>query len=367
MKIALATPLYPPESGGPATYAKLLKEHLGGDRGGEVVCLVKFSDVRHLPSSIRHLRYFWLVLEAARGAQVVLALDPVSTGLPALLAARILGKPFVVKIVGDFAWEQGRQRFGITSSLDAFVLQKKLPFSVQVLRSVETFVAKHAKRVIVPSHYLKGIVNAWGIPEDKISVIYNSIELPELAPQEKSLSSRVVSVGRLVPWKGFEGVIDAVAAIRERADEKLTSTTLTIIGDGPDEDVLKAKGSALLGDAITFSGRLANVETLQTIQQSSVLVLNSSYEGLSHLLIEALSVGCAIIASDAGGNPELIQHEMNGLLVPVGDTVALTNALERILSDEELAARLRAAAKESAKRFNVSTMCAETVALLESV
>jgi glycosyltransferase involved in cell wall biosynthesis len=118
MKLVIATPLYPPESGGPATYAKLLTEHLSADESGaherDFVALVKFSDVRHLPKIIRHSAYFFKVLKAGRSADVILALDPVSTGFPAALAAGMLRKPFVVKIVGDFAWEQGRQRFGIT-------------------------------------------------------------------------------------------------------------------------------------------------------------------------------------------------------------------------------------------------------------
>ena len=99
MKIVLATPLYPPEIGGPATYAKLLEEGLPSS--GIEVALVKFSEVRHLPKLIRHYAYYRRVLAAVRRADAVLALDPVSVGLPAMWAARKAGKPFVVKIVGD--------------------------------------------------------------------------------------------------------------------------------------------------------------------------------------------------------------------------------------------------------------------------
>src|SRR3989344_1930156 len=119
MKLVIATPLYPPEIGGPATYAEILMRELP-KRGVEVE-LVKFSDVRHLPKIIRHYFYYRRVLEAARGADAVFALDPVSTGLPAMRAAKKAGKPFAVKIVGDYAWEQGVQRFGVTLDLDEFV------------------------------------------------------------------------------------------------------------------------------------------------------------------------------------------------------------------------------------------------------
>src|SRR3990167_6273753 len=135
MKLLIATPLYPPEIGGPATYAKLLLEGL--PKKGIEVDLVKFSDVRHLPKIIRHFVYYRRVLKAARSADVVLALDPVSVGLPAMKAAKKADKPFVVKIVGDYAWEQGQQRFGITQNLDEFVKTKNVSLQVHVLRRIQ--------------------------------------------------------------------------------------------------------------------------------------------------------------------------------------------------------------------------------------
>lgn len=366
MKLVLATPLYPPDSGGPATYAKLLREHFpakGQPFGGPGdVVLVNFAEIRHLPRGIRHFVYFLRVLGATRHADVVLALDPVSTGLPALIAACILRKPFVVKIVGDFAWEQGRQRFGITATLDQFVRQVRVPFGAACLRVVQTFVARNATRIIVPSNYLKGIITVWGIRPEKITVIYNSIEVPELSISEERHERSIISVGRLVPWKGMDGIIDAVAKVKN----DIPDASLTIVGAGPDMQSLQQQGSAQLGSSITFTGALGNRETLEKIASNSIFVLNSSYEGLSHLLIEALSLGSAIIATDVGGNPELIDHEKNGLLVPFGDTPALAAAISRLLSDTELAARLRAAAKESAGRFSVPAMIDQTRMLLAS-
>src|SRR3989344_5012189 len=102
-RILIATPLYPPGAGAPATYTKLLEEEL--PKRGFEIAVVKFSSVRHLPKGLSHLAYFWRVLKSGRSADLILALDPVSVGLPAWLAAKILRKRFIVKIVGDFAWE----------------------------------------------------------------------------------------------------------------------------------------------------------------------------------------------------------------------------------------------------------------------
>lgn len=361
MKLVIATPLYPPEIGGPATYARLLFEGLPG-KGIEVE-LVKFSEVRHLPRIIRHYIYYRRVLRAARHADVVLALDPVSVGLPAMKAAQRAGKPFVVKIVGDYAWEQGQQRFGITQNLDEFVQTENVPFPVRLLRRVQTLVARSATRVIVPSEYLKGIVVAWGISSEKIQVIYNAVPLEELGIVPPAVAKLprplVMTAGRLVPWKNMDGVINAVASIPD--------ASLAIVGDGPLRTAFARHASKKLPGRSVLTGMVSHKDTLGAIQSADVFVLNSSYEGFSHLLIEALALGVPTIATRAGGNPEVVTDGDNGLLVPVGDTPALTRALTRILGDEKLRARLSARSKESTKRFSIETMLSATAAALQNI
>ena len=335
MRLVIATPLYPPEIGGPATYAKLLEEGLPG-KGLEVE-LVKFSEVRHLPKLIRHYAYYRRVLKAARRADAVLALDPVSVGLPAMKAARRAGKPFLVKIVGDYAWEQGQQRFGITESLDDFVKHEQTSFFVRRLQQIQTRVAKSAVRVIVPSEYLKGIVMAWGIPEEKITVIYNGIELPESMPvPNRPQGFFVVSSGRRVPWKGFEAIERVVA--REP------------------------------GWHFTLLQGLPRVEALSRAKVADAFVINSTYEGLSHALIEAMMLGVPVVATSVGGNMELIEDGKTGLLVPPGDEEALHRALRQIADDPAAAkARAGAALERAQALFSVEAMLMGTAALLKSL
>lgn len=365
MKLVVATPLYPPEPGGPATYAKLLEEGLPGK--GIAVTLVKFSEVRHLPKLLRHVAYFARVRRALKGADAVLALDPVSTGLPACLAAWSLRKPFVVKVVGDYAWEQGRQRFGITATLDEFVRERRVPFLVRFLRKVQAGVANYARVVIVPSEYLKGIVSVWGVPAEKIRVVYNAVPLEEggSVPAAVAVLPRplVVTAGRLVPWKHVDGVIDAVAALRSRG----VAVSLAVVGDGPERARLSARAEEALGSACVFAGSLAHADALAVVHSADVFVLNSSYEGLSHLLIEAQALGVPTVATRAGGNAEVVEDEGNGILVSVGDTTALAEALARVLGDGGLRARLSARALESAKRFSIATVIDATATLLKTL
>lgn len=363
MRLCIATPLYPPEPGGPATYARIL-EHELPKQGVETV-LVKYRDVRKYPVLLRHCMYFLSVYRAGKRADAIFALDPVSTGLPALYSARLLRKPFILKIVGDYAWEQGRQRFGITATLDDFVRKGRVPFPVACMRAIQTHVAHSASRIIVPSKYLKDIISQWGIPEEKIEVIYNAMqtEAPDSVPAkvETLTRPRVVTVGRLVPWKHIDGIVDAIATL------KTGNPSLVIVGDGPEHTSLATRAAEKLGARAVFTGALSHRDTLATIADADVFVLNSSYEGFSHLLIEALSLGVPVIATRVGGNAELITDGENGLLVGSGDTEALAEALEKVLVDAEFARALRARAKTSSLRYTTDAMIEKTLALLHTL
>lgn len=334
MRLLLATPLYPPEIGGPATYAQTLANGLPAH--GIAVQTVKFSDVRHLPRLVRHYAYYRRLMAAARSADLVLALDPVSVGLPALFAARSAKKPFVVKIVGDYAWEQGRQRFGVTQGLDEFLPARQKNIFVRALQRIQSSVARRASRVIVPSEYLKKVVITWGVPAGKIEVIYNGIELPEFTPPaQRPRGFFIVSTGRRVPWKGFEAL----------------------------ESVVAGEGAWHLK---IISG-LSRAETLGWVRSADVFVLNSSYEGLSHALIEAMMLGTPVVVTDAGGNTELIEDGVTGRVVPVGDDRALRAAL-RDIADNPAAARERAAAaKARTEQFSTVTMLVATARFMSDV
>jgi glycosyltransferase involved in cell wall biosynthesis len=334
MKIVLATPLYPPEIGGPATYAEILIRELP-KRGIEVE-LVKFSDVRHLPPVVRHIAYAGRVFRSARGAKVIYALDAVSVGWPAFFANLFHSKKFIVKMVGDHIWEQGRQRFGITQELDALPNASLSwhPY-LSFLRLLQQIVMRAADRVIVPSEYLKKVITRWGIREGNIEVIYNGITLPDdiLLPTDRPKGLLVVSAGRRVPWKGFEAL--------ERVVGKHTDWHLKIIHDMP-------RG-----------------EALGWVKSADVFVLNSRYEGLSHILLEAVALGTPIVATNAGGNGEVVKDGETGLLMPVGDDEALSRALDAVAQNPSAADERAERAK--AQDFSEATMVSKTVQLLTSI
>ncbi|MBU1292544.1 glycosyltransferase family 4 protein [Patescibacteria group bacterium] len=363
MRLLVATPLYPPDIGGPATYAKLLEEGL--PELGIQVAIAKFGAVRRYPKIVRHIAYFILLLRAGRDADVLYALDPVSTGFPTALAAKVLRKPFAVKIVGDYAWEQGKQRFGVHQPLDEFVRTTQRSPGVVFFQKVQLWVARQARVVLVPSEYLKGIVGLWGIPLEHVRVVFNAVSIvkPGIVPDSAALSRpRIVSVGRLVPWKGMGGIIDAMVKVRE----KFPAASLTIAGDGPDKKDLERYASARLKSAFTFTGALPHEDVLALLREADVFAINSSYEGLSHLLIEAQMIGTPTVATNVGGNPEVISNGENGLLVTSGDREELADAITTLAENTEVAAAFHVRAKEQSVRFSVKAMLDGTKRVLET-
>lgn len=364
MKVVIATPLYPPEIGGPATYAKILEEGL--PKLGIEVSVIKFSDVRHLPDVVRQIAFCSKLFVRAWRADVILVLDAVSVGWPAYIANLVLRKKFILKIVGDHIWEQGSQRFGVTGTLDAFprFSWHWHPY-LWFLRALQYLVVHGSHKIIVPSAYLSSIVQKWGIPPENIEVIYNAVpvEMSGSVPDAVASLPRplIASAGRLVPWKHFDGVIDAVASLRAKG----ISASLVIAGTGPLQTEIERYARNKLGDACLMLGMLPHADTLAVLKSADAFVLNSSYEGLSHVLIEALALGVPIVATRVGGNAEVITDGENGLLVPSGDTGALTQALERVLTDDPLRDSMRIHAQVSAQRFSADTMLRRTSNVLK--
>lgn len=358
-KILIATGIFPPDIGGPATYSKLLADKLP-ERGFEVV-VANFGEVRGLPKVVRHIVYFFNVLARARGCDVVYAQDPVSVGLPAILAAKLLRKKFYLKVVGDYAWEQGVQRAGVTDGLDTFSREHaKYSFFVRLLKCIERRVALSADVIITPSEYLKTIVTNWGVPAEKITVIYNGFDAPALVDDKETLRKKlgiegyaILSVGRLVPWKGFMMLVEMMPNLVK----DISDAHLFIAGSGPDQVLLEKKVAELgLTEHITFLGKLSQEKLFEYIKASDVFVLNTSYEGFSHQLLEVMALGTPVITTPAGGNVEILSDHTNGLLVPFNDQVLFEKAVKELHSSGAVAQSVAQAAQKKSHEFSDERM-----------
>lgn len=380
MRILIATGIYPPDIGGPATYTETVVAEC--TRRGVSVSVVTYADTSHskndahavhrisraLPKGIRHAVYFFSVLYAARGVDVVFAQDTVSAGLPAFLASVFVRKPFVVRITGDYAWEQAMQRFGVTELLDDF-LYHSYGLRVGILRMTERFVARRARAVIVPSAYLESVVHAWGVAKEHIHVVYNAVEAPHVTMSRSDARSTLglsgtilLSVGRLVPWKGFSMLIRLMPRIREH----IADARLIIIGSGPDEHALKEVSRREHADSfVTFAGSVPRDKLFLYERAADMILFNTGYEGFSHQLLEELMIGVPVIATRAGGNAELIRDGENALVAEYNNPEDWEEKITKLFSDDSLRARL-AVPQASATRFTISRMVDETIAVLAS-
>ncbi len=164
----------------------------------------------------------------------------------------------------------------------------------------------------------------------------------EARPLEGAGPVRLLFVGRLVERKGVHILIRALARVRERID-----ATLTVVGEGPEATALEAEARrAGVDPFVHFAGRVDEGALEEAYRASDLFILpavvdgKGDTEGLGVVLLEALEFGLPLIASDAGGIPDIVMHGETGLLVPPADAGALADAIVRVIEDPA-AARVR--------------------------
>ena len=295
-------------------------------------------------------------------------------GLPAMVANLALGKPLVMKIVGDFAWEYS-VRHGLVpadESIDRFQTRRYGP-GVEAVRLMQSTYARRADAIVVPSPYVRDYVAGWGVDRSRIRVVYNAVSDPTAALDEDRATARaalgldrdaevILYVARLTPWKGIDTLIRAVPAVRERHP----NAVLVVVGDGPDRARLEVLAAEAPAGSVRFAGERPHRDVARYLVSADALALCSGYEGLSHVLLEAMAAGVPVVVSNVGGNRALVRDGENGLLVPFGDVPATAAALGRLLDDPALAARLAGTARAETSERTVGRMVEETLAVFRS-
>ncbi len=387
-RILIVSNLFPPDIGGPATYVpKIAAElrargHAVGVIGGAPPGFAAAPDERWphpvyrisraLPLPRRLVATCWALLRAGRDADVLYVQGLAGPEMAAALAGRLLRKPVALKIVGDTAWEYALRKGLTADGIDAFQT-RSYPLKLRLIRWLVHSYARLATRLIVPSEYLARIVAGWGVAPERVRVIRNALTVPVASRAERErardevrreLGGRgplIVTSARLYPWKNLDALIQLVPRFPAEA-------TLLIVGGGPDHAHLEQLARETGVDRrVRITGSVSHDDVQRYLRAADVFVLSTRYEGLSHVLLEAMAAGAPAVVSAVGGNPEVIEHEVNGLLIPPDDGEALVGAIQRLLADAALAERLRARAQQDVRSYRWDELVERTAAVLEEL
>jgi phosphatidylinositol alpha-1,6-mannosyltransferase len=161
----------------------------------------------------------------------------------------------------------------------------------------------------------------------------------------------LLSVGRLVARKGFDVVLDSVAALNHRYPD----LRYVLLGDGPERQRLQARAAALgISDRIVMLGRADDAMKWAAYERCDLFVMpnralgGTDWEGFGIVFVEAARAGRAVVAGNSGGVADAVAHGETGLLVDAEDPIALTAALETLLEDDRLRRRMGDAARQRA-------------------
>lgn len=221
-------------------------------------------------------------------------------------------------------------------------------------------VLNKAHKMLVIAPYLKDIF-ADIIDGEKITVFPDAIKIPPACEKDYS-GQKVLFLGRLCKEKGIGELIDAVFELRKDYPE----LQLYLGGVWVGQD-LKEKADSH-GDWIHQLGWIDKEKKEKCLKECNIFVLPSYFEGQSVALLEGMVYGCACVASDVGGIPQMLIHEENGLLVPVKDTKGIKEAIGKLLADSELQKTFGVAArKKIEKEFNLDTNVSELVQIYHNI
>jgi glycosyltransferase involved in cell wall biosynthesis len=271
-KILIVTPIYPPDPGGPATYSYNLKKYL------ENIKIISFSSNPNIITvskkipAIRQLKLLLKIIETP--ADIIYAQDPLVTGFASVIAGKLTNRKTIIKFVGDQGWEKYQTTKGNLSIENYLKSQAKFTWQYWLQKLILSL----TNNVVVPSIYLKTLLNRYcKINSSKIIVIPNFTN-SKLSKKIRK-QNYILFVGRDKPWKKI--------------------------------GLLKKSHS----------------KVVETMAESKIFVLPSTYEGFPHVLLEAGLNECLIIASNIPAHQEIIEHKKTGLIFNVNDLEDLKSKL----------------------------------------
>jgi teichuronic acid biosynthesis glycosyltransferase TuaC len=203
-------------------------------------------------------------------------------------------------------------------------------------RAMMRWAATQAAATVGVCQALTDVLAEWGVPQERLNVIRNGVDLQRFRPLERAAaradlgldgSPLLLSVGNLVPVKGHELTIEAVASLAGR----LPGIRLVIVGRGALREQLEAYArERRVADLVHFAGAVANDQLARWYSAADMSILASLSEGWANVLLEAMACGTPVIASNVGGSAEVIGAGEAGVVMARRDVEALCRAIEQL-------------------------------------
>ncbi|NJM70255.1 MAG: glycosyltransferase family 4 protein [Scytonema sp. RU_4_4] len=222
---------------------------------------------------------------------------------------------------------------------------------------------KRALFVCCISHYARsqGMIFAPTDKWNRMHIIHCGID-PALfnVVSHNESGKRLLFVGRLAAAKGLPILLESLVTLRRCLTTSCCASThceltLTVVGDGPDRQKLEQMTAQLgLSQNVNFVGYKSQAEVRNYFQQTDIFVMSSFAEGIPVVLMEAMAAGVPVVATQIAGVSELVEDGVNGYLVPPGDSISLTECIEKLLSDDKLRAAFGTVGRTKVEKdFNI--------------
>ncbi len=232
-----------------------------------------------------------------------------------------------------------------------------------IIRQLQEFYAKRITRFIAVSKVTKELaVKHLGVDPSKISLVYNGVDTDLFhIPDEDELNIKnsrpsIVYVGRIISKKGIDVLIKSMPEVLKFCPK----ARFIFVGGGNIsfyKEMIKSKG--ISKDNYLFTGHMGYSERSKIMREATIFVNPSFFENCSISILEAMSSGCAVVASNVGGNPELIHSGQNGLLVRPFDHDAFAKSIVSLLQDESENRLIGKTARMTVEESFSSKKCAE--------
>ena len=350
MNILITVGIFPPDIGGPASFVPKISNFLiENGHNVKIICLSEVGnnhiednlDVIRIRRSnslpIRWLKTIYQIVKNGRNSDLIFVNG---LGVESAIAALMLKKKLIRKIVGDPVWERAYNQKKTIESFDEFQ-NNKHSFLIEVQKLLRNWSINSAEIVITPSDHLKNFVSELGF-NNEILKINNGVDITDIKRTNVHKADiNLLIISRLVIQKNINIVIEAM----ELLDNK--NVKLSIIGEGGEFSKLEGVIHELnLQNRVQLLGKIDNNKISQFLLTADIFIQASDYEGLPHSVLEAINYEIPILSTEVGGCKDLLNDGERGFIIPIPpDKKIIAENIIYIINNKDEATKRADAAK----------------------